>query len=99
MLASVSKVMTDSTSGRRDRRLDRQCPKPGDQMPLSDQAQSNLGTAALFAALVRTLGGQDKAFDRRFEAEIESLYRQMEDMPSQPIAAMEMLRWTRELLR
>jgi len=61
--------------------------------------QTNLGIAALFVALARALGESDKAFPQRFDAEVQRMYETVREYPSQPIAAMEMLKWTHELLR
>ena len=57
-----------------------------------------LALASLFAALVQTLGERDEAFVPMFEHRLEQLYRKMEDYESNPIGALEALRWTRELI-
>jgi hypothetical protein len=66
---------------------------------LDDQAQTRLAVAALFVALVRTLGEQDQSVPARFDENLERLYRDMEDYPSNPVGALETLRWTHEMLR
>ena len=65
---------------------------------LDDQAQTRLALAALFAALARTLGEQDKSFPSRFDRHVQKFYREMEDYQSGPIGALETLRWTHELV-
>lgn len=65
---------------------------------LSDQAQTRLALASLFAALVKTLGTQDADAPHRFVRAVERMYRDMEDIESQPIGAMETLRWAKELI-
>ncbi len=59
---------------------------------LSDQAQTRLALASLFAALVQTLGERDEAFVPKFEERLEHLYREMDDYESNPIGALETLR-------
>jgi hypothetical protein len=66
---------------------------------LNDQDQTRLALAGLFVALARTLGGQDESFPSRFDANIERVYREMEDYPLEPLGAMETLRTAHELLR
>lgn len=67
--------------------------------PLDDQEQTSLALAALFAALAQTLGEQDKSFPSRFDANLERIYREMEDYPSNPTRTLETLAWVHELLR
>ena len=67
--------------------------------PLDDEAQTRLGIAALAVAFAQTLGEQDDTFVRRLDAQLERVYREMEDYPSEPIGALELLRWTHELLK
>jgi hypothetical protein len=66
--------------------------------PLSDQDQTWMALAALFAALARTLGEQDESFLSRLSANLEQTYRQLEDK-DEPLAAMETLRWAATLIR
>jgi hypothetical protein len=66
--------------------------------PLDDEAQTRLGVAALAAAFARTLGEQDDTFLQRFDKQLEGVYRELED-GSEPIGAMELLRWTHEMLK
>jgi hypothetical protein len=66
--------------------------------PLSDQDQTRMALAALFAALARTLGEQDESFLSRLSANLEQTYRQLEDK-DEPLAAMEALRWADTLIR
>ncbi len=67
-------------------------------MTLDDQAQTNLALASLFVALARTLGGQDESFPSRFDDNLQKIYREMEDYESEPIRAMETLRFAHELI-
>ena len=67
--------------------------------PLDDEAQTRLGIAALAVAFAQTLGEQDDTFVRRLDAQLERVYREMEDYPSEPIRALELLRWTHEMLK
>jgi hypothetical protein len=67
-------------------------------MPLDDQAQTRLAVAALAAAFAETLREQDGSFPSRFASNLETLYREMSDYPSEPTGALETLRWTRDLL-
>jgi hypothetical protein len=66
---------------------------------LSEEAQTRLGVAALAAAFAQTLGEQDDTFVRRLDAQLERIYREMEDYPSNPTGTLEMLTWTHELLK
>ena len=67
--------------------------------PLDDQAQTRLGMAALFVALVRSLDGQEGAVLPKVEAELEQLYYTIRNYPADWRGALEMLRWTSDLLR
>jgi hypothetical protein len=62
---------------------------------LADPGQAKLALAAYFVALARTLGGQHV----RFDANLERVYREMEDFQHEPLGALEALRWGHELLR
>jgi hypothetical protein len=66
---------------------------------LGDQDQTRLALASLFAALVQTLGERDEAFVPEFDRRLERIYREMEDYESNPIGALQTLRWTHELIR
>ena len=67
--------------------------------PLDDQAQTRLAVASLFVALARTLGEHDQTFLPKLEKNLEHVYRQLEDLESEPIGALETLRWAHELIR
>jgi hypothetical protein len=58
-----------------------------------------LGIAALAAAFAQTLGEQDDTFVPRLDAQLERIYREMEDHPSNPIGSLEMLAWMHALLK
>jgi hypothetical protein len=64
---------------------------------LGDQDQPRLALACLFASLAQTLGEQDKAFVPNFEHHLRRMYDQVKDHPSDPMGALETLRWTAEI--
>lgn len=68
------------------------------ETPLDAQSQTRMALAALVAALVQTLASRDESVLERFSANVEKLYRAMENWKSDPIQAMETLRWTHSLL-
>ena len=61
--------------------------------------QTTLALAGLFVALARTLGEKDESFTSRFDKNVERVYREMEDYPSDPLEAMEALMAAHEMLR
>ncbi len=67
--------------------------------PPTDQAQTRLGVAALFVALVRTLGAEESSVLPRAEAELERLYQAIRDYPEDWDGTLAMLKWTGERLR
>lgn len=66
---------------------------------LDDQAQTRLALAALVVAVAQTLGEHDKFFPSRLDANLERVYRLMEDYPGDHMKALETVRWAHELLR
>lgn len=66
---------------------------------LSDNDQTRLAIAALFAALVRSLHDKGKCDLERFDEEIERLHLEMGEEKSPPLMARRTLRWTHKYLR
>jgi hypothetical protein len=66
---------------------------------LDDQAQTRLAVAALFVALVRILGEQNKSAPSTAAAVVEEYYRKISDWENAPAKTLETLRWVDELLR
>jgi hypothetical protein len=71
------------------------------QIPeLSDQAQTRLAMAALFAALVRALEKRDVTSRQEVSAELEKIYHDMRDnYGHSPIAALETIQWAESILK
>ena len=66
---------------------------------LDDHAQTRLAFAALFAALVTALRESDSELPSRFDNALGRIYAEMKHYDSQPIGALETLRWVSELLK
>lgn len=66
---------------------------------LSDQDQTRLALACLFAALAQTLGEQYQSFLPKFEQNLHRVYDEVREYESSPIGTMETLRWTSEILK
>lgn len=64
-----------------------------------DQVHLRLGTAALFAVLAKALGECDKAFLPSFDRHLQARYNQLHDSPLSSMQVLEMLAWTREMIR
>jgi hypothetical protein len=64
---------------------------------LDDQAQTRLATAALFAALVRSLERRDVIARSEVIAELQKLYAELRD--TSPTGVLETLTWAREMLK
>ena len=65
---------------------------------LDDAAQTRLAMAALFAALVRALGEEEKSFLKRYIAELDSLHLELQGTHSMALDALEILQRTRQLI-
>eukprot|EP01037_Dinobryon_pediforme_P020170 gene20170-20724_t len=62
-----------------------------DKPQLDDQAQTLLAMAALFASLVKGIEKQGLCASSAVLSEIEAIYRQLRESPTEPIRAMETL--------
>jgi hypothetical protein len=67
--------------------------------PLDDEAQTRLGIVGLAAAFAQTLGESDPTFVQRLDRQLERVYREIEDSPTEPRGALEMLAWAHEMLK
>ena len=65
----------------------------------SDQDQTRLGLAALAACIVQTLDESDPGFQDRFQENLARAYDKLRDAEPDWTGSMEMLAWTRDLLK
>ena len=63
---------------------------------LSNEDQTRMAMAALFAALVKAMSVSDPQLPKRVSENLETMYRHGKDWPSQPIHMLETLRWAHE---
>lgn len=65
---------------------------------LSDQDQTRLALAALFAALAGALGERDKSFPEAFSRHLFALHEELTADGRGEAGVMDALRWTHEMM-
>lgn len=65
----------------------------------TEDQQTRLGTAALFAALALALERSGKVRQEEVEIELQRMYGHLKDMESPNTGALDMVRWARELFK
>jgi len=65
----------------------------------SDQDQTRMAMAALFAALIEVLREQDKSAPSKADEALRRLYEKIKHWESDPIHVLETLKWAGEMVR
>jgi hypothetical protein len=66
---------------------------------LSDQDQTRMALAVLFAALGKALDAPEGTVSQRFDENLERLYREARESEHDTLPVLQTLKWTSELMR